>query len=136
MPDTSGVAFHRDVLQSQPSVRGCFTVTWCSLCGRQKSSLRDVAAQCAGSVTFGVLDIDQSPDAAQTYRGTRLSRQFLFNGGTVVGQLIGSTPQNKRSSVIEVSNSQTVFHVWSRADESACQRQRVVLICATRALVF
>jgi thioredoxin 1 len=85
----SSTDFSKRVLESPEPVVVEFTAAWCAPCRSLAPVLDDLAARHAGQVHVAIVDVEQSPELAQTYRVTSMPTLLAFHRGQVVAQLVG-----------------------------------------------
>lgn len=87
--------FDQEVLKSSVPVLVDFTATWCGPCKALAPTIEALAAEYAGKIAFGTLDVDKSPNVPTNYRVQTIPTLLLFSGGKVVGQLTGAHPKGR-----------------------------------------
>ena len=80
--------FHDKVIQSSSPVVIDFSATWCGPCS-MLSPIVEQLAQEHPEITFGKVDIDESPDLAQQYQIAAVPTLILFRDGVPVDMSMG-----------------------------------------------
>jgi len=83
------------VLEGELPVLVDFSATWCGPCKMLAPVLEEVAAQLAGEVTVGKLDIDEAPDRATKYGVRGVPTVVLLAGGEEVWRHVGFAPADE-----------------------------------------
>ncbi|MBN2189532.1 MAG: thioredoxin [Chitinispirillaceae bacterium] len=87
--------FAAEVLQNQLPVVVDFWAEWCGPCTMLTPVIEEIAAENAGSVVVGKLNVDDSPAIAARYGVSSIPTLLFFKGGQVVDQhtgLLGKKP--------------------------------------------
>jgi thioredoxin 1 len=85
--------FESEVLQSSGPVLVDFWAPWCGPCKVIGPVVEDLAAQYAGKLKVGKLNVDNDPSIAQRYGITGIPALLFFNNGSVVDTVVGAVPK-------------------------------------------
>ena len=85
--------FDAEVLQSELPVLVDFWATWCGPCMMLGPIVAEVAAEYAGRVKVGKVNVDNAPELAARYGITSIPALLLFNKGEVVRTSVGFVPK-------------------------------------------
>ena len=78
-----------------------FWATWCGPCHAIAPSVEAIAGEMSDVLDVGKLDIDASPNTAQTYGVRSIPTLILFKGGEPVDQIVGAQPKAKIEEMIK-----------------------------------
>ncbi|MEU0983273.1 thioredoxin domain-containing protein [Streptomyces griseus] len=81
--------FDAKVVKASGPVLVSFLAEWSGPCKMVEPVLKEIAAECAGRLTVGNLNIDQNTGTPPKYGVTAVPTHLLFRGGKVVGTKIG-----------------------------------------------
>lgn len=84
--------FESEVLQSELPVVVDFYADWCGPCHHVAPVIDALAHRWEGRVRFLKLDIDKSPDIAETYQVFSIPTIVLFEGGEAKAWTVGAKP--------------------------------------------
>ncbi len=81
--------FEQEVLKSPQPVLVDFFAEWCGPCKIQAPIIEELAEEYKDQIKVGVLDIDQSQEAANKYQVTSIPTLVIFNKGQEVERFMG-----------------------------------------------
>ena len=81
--------FAAEVLQSELPVLVDFCATWCGPCMMLGPIVAEVAAEYAGRVKVGKVNVDNAPELAARYGITSIPALLLFRKGEVARTSVG-----------------------------------------------
>ncbi len=96
----SSSEFKSKVLDAQGPVLVDFFATWCGPCKMLAPTIDEVANETAGKAAVYKLDIDQSPDIAQSYGVMSVPTLIVFENGQVKNKLVGVQPKQAVLSML------------------------------------
>ena len=95
------VNFDDHVLKSAPPVLVDFWAEWCGPCKRLGPTVDALAAEYAGKVTVGKMNIDENPKVPETYQIRGIPTILIFKGGQVVESVVGLAQKDDLKKVID-----------------------------------
>jgi thioredoxin 1 len=95
------LSFEAEVLKSDIPVLVDFTATWCNPCRALAPIIDTIADEYVGRVKVAKLDIDDSPNTAQSYQIRGVPTLYVFKQGQVVAQQTGLVPKNVIQQLVE-----------------------------------
>jgi len=89
MKHFEGPEFEADVLKASEPVVVDFYADWCGPCRMMTPVVEQLAAEYAGKVTIGKLDVDANQDIAIRYGVMAMPTLVMFRGGKMVDRMVG-----------------------------------------------
>ncbi len=82
--------FEAEVLKSPIPVLLDFWAPWCGPCKMISPTIEELAAEYAGRVKIGKINVDEDNSLAEQHRVSSIPSLFVYNNGAVVNQKIGA----------------------------------------------
>jgi thioredoxin 1 len=67
-----------------------FWAEWCGPCKMIAPILSEIAAEQAGKITIGKLNVDENPDLAMRFNVMSIPTLLVFNRGEIVKKIVGA----------------------------------------------
>jgi thioredoxin 1 len=93
--------FDETVIKAGGPVLVDFWAEWCGPCKRLAPTVDALAADYAGKVTIGKLNVDENPNTAFKFQIRGIPAILLFKGGQVVESVIGAAQKDDLKKVID-----------------------------------
>jgi thioredoxin 1 len=86
--------FEQEVAHSDIPVLVDFGAVWCGPCRVVEPIVEEIAAEYAGEVKVGKIDVDENPEAAVAFGVRGVPTLLFFRGGELVDRLVGAAPKS------------------------------------------
>lgn len=93
--------FEQEVLNSTQPVLVDFWATWCAPCRMMSPTVDAIASEYAGRVKVGKLNVDENLTVASRYGIRSIPTLLLFKSGKIEEQLVGATPKDTISRLMD-----------------------------------
>ena len=93
--------FDASVLKSASPVLVDFWAEWCGPCKRLGPTVDALAAEYAGKVTVGKMNIDENPKVPETYQIRGIPTILIFKGGDVVESVVGLVDKKELQEALD-----------------------------------
>ena len=101
VPEFDDNNFDSEVLQSSQPVLVDFWAPWCGPCRQIAPLIEQLAGENAGSIKVGKLNVDESPNTAQSYDVSSIPTLIFFKDGGPVERLVGLQPKSRLQDTID-----------------------------------
>ena len=85
--------FKTEVLEAKTPVLVDFWAPWCGYCRRIGPAVDALAAEYAGKVAVGKVNVDEQPDLAAQFGVMSIPTLLVFEQGKLVRQAVGARPK-------------------------------------------
>ncbi len=93
--------FDAEVLKHPGAVLVDFWAEWCGPCKALGPVLEGLAADYADKIKVVKVNVDESPNAPQSYKVRGIPTMIFFKNGQLVDQLVGNQPKDAIKTTIE-----------------------------------
>ena len=97
---TSDSDFERDVLKSEQPVLVDFWAEWCGPCRAIGPLIDEIARERGGALRVVKVNVDDHPVTAQKLGVRGIPTLFLYKGGSVVAQKVGSLGKSELAAFV------------------------------------
>jgi thioredoxin 1 len=97
--------FESEVLQSAEPVLVDFWAPWCGPCRQIAPLVEQLAGENAGSAKVLKLNVDDAPNAAQSYGVSSIPTLMVFKNGEVVDRFVGLQPKARLQDAIDAAKA-------------------------------
>ncbi len=105
VPEFDDKNFDHEVLQADGPVLVDFWAPWCGPCRQIAPVIEQLASENAGDIKVGKLNVDNSPNAAQSYGVNSIPTLMVFKNGEVVDRFVGVQPKSRLQEAINAAKS-------------------------------
>ena len=93
--------FDSDVLKAGQPVLVDFWAEWCGPCRAMEPAIDAFAADYAGKVSVGKLNVDDNPSTTMKYMVRGIPTVMLFKAGQIVDQIVGAADKNALKQMVD-----------------------------------
>ena len=93
--------FDSDVLKAVTPVLVDFWAEWCGPCRAMEPAINAFAADYAGKVAVGKLNVDDNPSITMRYMVRGIPTVMLFKGGQIVDQIVGAVDKGALKQMVD-----------------------------------
>lgn len=93
--------FEKEVLRAEIPVLVDFWASWCMPCSMLSPVVDELAADNAGTLKVGKINVDEQPELATKYGVASIPMLILFKNGEPVRSSIGVRPKEEIEKIIK-----------------------------------
>lgn len=101
--EVNDTTFNTEVIESDQPVLVDFWAPWCGPCRQIAPLVEQLAGENAGSAKVVKLNVDDAPQAAQSYGVSSIPTLMVFKGGEVVDRFVGVQPKTRLQQAIDAA---------------------------------
>jgi thioredoxin 1 len=105
VPEFDDNNFETEVLQANGPVLVDFWAPWCGPCRQIAPVIEQLAGENQGTIKVGKLNVDNAPNAAQSYGVSSIPTLMIFKNGEVVDRFVGVQPKSRLQQAIDASKA-------------------------------
>lgn len=93
--------FESEVLKANEPVLVDFFAPWCGPCRAMHPVVEELATDNAGAAKVGKINVDQSPELANTFQVTSIPTIIVYKDGKVVNRLVGVQSKKQLQAALD-----------------------------------
>lgn len=93
--------FQSEVASASEPVLVDFWAPWCMPCRQIAPMIDQLAAENAGSVRVGKVNVDENPQIATTYGIQNIPTLIIFKNGQPVSRFVGGKPKSQLQAALD-----------------------------------
>ena len=93
--------FESEVLDSPIPVLVDFWATWCGPCRMVAPVIAEIAAEKAGQVKVGKVNVDEEPELAAQFGIASIPSLLVFKNGQLVNSMVGARPKAQIEALLD-----------------------------------
>src|SRR4029079_3637487 len=95
--------FQSEVLDSELPVLLDLWAAWCGPCRLVAPVVEEIAAEYAGRLKVGKIDVDDQPELQETFQALSIPTLVLVKDGKVVAKAVGARPKAALAAALELA---------------------------------